>query len=77
MNEEIHTESDAGPLCHIQFTRSSTKDAGVGYRIDVSAGCLETEADRVFTLAMKLKGKADEALKPKPLIEQLEESLAG
>ena len=71
---EIHEES-TGPLCQVQFTKSSTKDGGWGYKVDVFAGCPEQEADAVFVIALRLKEKADEALKPKSLITELMDSI--
>ena len=75
MNEEIHIHTPL-PLAHVSFKRSSTKDAGQGYDIDVYAGCSEEEALRIYGVALALKALADDALAPKPLVEQLEESVA-
>ena len=75
MNEEIHIHTPL-PLAHVSFKRSSTKDAGQGYDIDVYAGCAEEEALRIYGVALALKALADDALAPKPLLEQLEDSVA-
>ena len=75
MNEEMHIHE--GPLCHVSFKRSSTKDAGLGYDIDVSAGCSEVDADATFAIALRLKERADDAVRPTPLIKQMEESIAA
>lgn len=68
-SDELHIH-EAGPLAHVSFKRSSTKDAGLGYDIDVYAGCTNEEADTTFAIALRLKEKADEALRPRPLTEK-------
>jgi hypothetical protein len=72
----MNEHEEARPRVSVSFKRSSTKDAGEGFDIDVYEGCPEGEADRVMALAKKLREEAIEALKPKPLLEQLEESLS-
>lgn len=61
----------------VSFKRSSTKDAGEGFDIDVSEGATEEEAQRVLKLALDLRQSALAALTGKGLVEQLEESLTN
>ena len=60
MNEQI----EHSPLCWVEFTKSSTKDGGQGYKIAVAAGCHVEDADKAYTIAYGLKVRADEATSP-------------
>lgn len=72
MNEEEH-----GPKCWVEFTKSSSKEAGQGYKIAVAEGCAERDADLAYGIAFRLKVQADEATDPaKKMVRQLEESVA-
>ncbi len=65
----------APPLCKVHFTRSSTKDGGTGYSIEVAADCGINEANRIYEIAVHLKRKADAELRGPSLEEQLEKSI--
>ena len=65
----------SAPLCKVHFTRSSTKDGGTGYSVEVSYGCESFEANRVYDLALALKHRADAELRGPSLEEQLEKSV--
>ena len=74
MNEERHEE--VSPKCWVEFTKSSTKDGGQGYRISVAQGCSEIEAELAFRIAFSLKTRADEATDATKRARALEESVA-
>lgn len=71
---ETHIEPSV--LCQVDFSKSSSKDGGTGYRVSVSHGCQDREALRVFILASELKEKADALVAGKTIEEALQESLA-
>ncbi len=73
----MNEHEEARPRIAVSFKRSSTKDAGEGFDIDVYEGADEKEATRVMALAKRLREEAIEALKPKSVMERLEESLAA
>lgn len=62
VDEHVFLPIVAVERCKVVFTRSSTKDGGVGYTLQVSEGCTEEEADRIFDLAYALKLRADAVL---------------
>ena len=61
----------------IGFHKSSTKDGGWGFDCELLEGYDEAEADRVMAGAKRLRDEAIEALKPPPLEQQLEQSIAA
>lgn len=65
MNETQATPSRV----HVAFKRSSTKDGGEGYEIDVFEDADQAEVDRVMEMAIRLREKALAALAPKQLEE--------
>ncbi len=65
----------SAPLCKVSFRRSSTKDGGAGYDIEVSAGCGIVEANTAYEMAADLKRRADAELRGPSLEEQLEKSV--
>ena len=72
----LHSEPlEMIPRVKVTFTRSSTRDGGLGYSIQVEEGVTATECDRIFAIAYSLKQKADDALRNK-LLNDLEASLA-
>lgn len=69
------TEIDISPKTVVQFTRSSTKDAGEGFSVRVTEGANTAEAARVMALALQLRQQALAALKGPSLEDQLEASI--
>lgn len=72
MNEETN---DLAPKAVIQFTRSSTKDAGEGYSIRVTDQATQADVDRAYALAADAREKALAALRGATTEELLELSI--
>lgn len=72
MNEE---REEHFPLARVEFTKSSSKGSGRGYKISVGAGCDVDEALTAYNLAVLLQKKAEALLAPPDLSTQLEASL--
>ena len=70
---------EAAPRVKIGFHKSSTKDGGEGYSVEVLEGADPEEAQRVYDMAAGLREQAIAALKPpeKDYTAELEASLKG
>ena len=76
MTESINYHLEPmGPRVSVAFKKSSTKDAGEGFDVDVREGATEDEATRVMAMALRLRETALAALRRPTLEQQLEDSV--
>lgn len=70
-------EEPLSPHVSVSFKKSSSKDGAEGFDIDVQEGVDEAEADRVMSLALRLRERALGALRPPSLEKQLDASITA